>query len=88
MDAEESQSSKRNWNVTGRELSPWRLILLVFPPPIGLVVDDVFGPVAAISAGVLLYAGIIWFVVTVPKKDREIQRDEPEESSGPAPPHQ
>ncbi len=65
-----SQPVKWNWNVTGRELSPWRLFLLVFPPPIGLVVGEAFGLIPGIIAGTLAYSGIIWFVITIPKKDQ------------------
>ncbi len=65
-----SQPVKRNWNVTGRELSPWRLFLLVFPPPIGLVVGEAFGLIPGIIAGTLAYLGIIWLVISIPKKDQ------------------
>lgn len=71
MSEGDGQSVKRNWNVAGRELSAWRLILLVFPPPIALVVNEAFGFIPAVIAKTLLYLGIIWFVVTVPKKDKE-----------------
>ncbi|GAB3518269.1 hypothetical protein [Arthrobacter monumenti] len=79
MSEPDDQPVKRNWNVTGRELSTWRLILLVFPPPIALVVHAAFGPIAAVIAAALLYLCIIWFVVTVPKKNRKIERSEPED---------
>lgn len=72
-------TTKRNWNVTGRELSTWRLILLVFPPPLALMINEAFGLVPAIVVGALLYLGVIWFVITVPKKDRVIQNDEHED---------
>ncbi|WP_159616611.1 hypothetical protein [Arthrobacter zhaoguopingii] len=68
------RSNKRNWKITGRELTTWRLLLLVFPPPIALLVDAVFGPVPAVIAGTLFYLGIIWFVVTVPRMDRDSDR--------------
>jgi hypothetical protein len=65
-----SQPITRNWKVTGRELSPWRLFLLVFPPPIGLVVSEAFGAIPGIIASSLAYLAIIWFVITIRKKDR------------------
>ncbi|WP_294567141.1 hypothetical protein [uncultured Arthrobacter sp.] len=75
----EPNGRKRNWNITGRELSTGRLLLLVFPPPIALLVDAVFGPVPAVVVGTLFYLGIIWFVVTVPRKDRDSDRGGPED---------
>ncbi len=68
------RSNKRNWNITGRELTTWRLLLLVFPPPMALLVDAAFGPVPAVIAGTLFYLGIIWFVVTVPRMARDGDR--------------
>jgi hypothetical protein len=76
----EPNGRKRNWNVTGRELSTGRLLLLVFPLPIALLVDAAFGPVPAVAAGTLFYLGIIWFVVTVPRKHRDSDRGGPQNS--------
>jgi hypothetical protein len=56
------------------------LILLVFPPPIALVVNEAFGPILAIIAGALAYLAIIWFVVTVPRKNRASGSTESEDS--------
>ncbi|TDK27967.1 hypothetical protein E2F48_02330 [Arthrobacter crusticola] len=79
MRSPNGRSNERNWNITGRELTTWRLLFLVFPPPIALLVDAAFGPVPAVVAGTSFYLGIIWFVITVPRKDQDTRQVEPED---------